>query len=220
MINLNFYQGSLDFLKKINKTDILIFIISLAVLFSLFKEDINNYLKEEPNFTNQYDIFSRDINNEIELDYILQEIVKKYDADYVNINLFHNGVRSTSGYHFKKMSCIAEGKKPGKLPKIHQLQNWVIAPFKEKLSIIKKEGFIYIDTLRKDPDPYFNHTIPNFGIESIFYVSLYDYRKKDNGQPHFIGFISFAWEKPTNLKEEDLTSMIKERERLIEFIIK
>ena len=49
------------------------------------------------------------------------------------LNLFHNGTISASGYHFKKMSCVAEGKKAGKLPKIQHLQNWVIDPSKKRL---------------------------------------------------------------------------------------
>ena len=36
----------------------------------------------------------------------------------------------------------------------------------------------------------------------------------------FIGFISFAWEKPTNFKEADLVSMEKEKSRIYEFILK
>ena len=56
-----------------------------------------------------------------------------------------------------------------------------------------------------------------YKIGSVFYVGLFDSRKKDqNGNNHFIGYLSFAWEHETNWKESDLLNMIKENENIEE----
>jgi hypothetical protein len=97
----------------------------------------------------------------------------------------------------------------------------VIDPFKEKIAETKKVGYVYIPNLPEDEDPYFNTTIPKYNIYSVFYIGLFDHRKKDSkGRPFFVGFISFGWEKPTNFDEKTLVSMMKERERITEFILK
>ncbi len=94
-------------------------------------------------------------------------------------------------------------------------------PFKTKVSIVKKVGYVYLPELKKDKEPYFSQVLTKHNIQSIFYVGLFDSRKKDKGgNNHFIGFISFAWEKPTNWKESDLVSMINEKHRIKEFILK
>lgn len=217
MIHFNFYKGSLDFIKKIGFKNIFIAFAYIVLIGATFKDNIKGYLIEQ----DQKDIFSSNINNTLELEYILTDIVKTYDVDYLNVNLFHNGTVTPSGYHFTKMSCIAEGLKPGKLPKIQNLQNWVITPFLEKVAQVKRKGYVYIPNLTKDNDPYFNTTVPKMGINSVFYVGLYNRNKTDNnGNYHFIGYISFAWEKPTKLSEKTLVSMMREKERITEFIIK
>lgn len=219
---INFGKGSLDFLKDLRKRDITMFLAFLLVCTLLLKDEIKELLTQEPKQEQtQTDIFSQGIEDAMELEYILNDIVETYDVDYINVNLFHNGTVSASGYHFKKMSCIAEGKKLGNLPRIHKLQNWVIDPFKEKIAETKKVGYVYLPNLPEDKDPYFNTTIPKYNIYSVFYVGLFDHRKRDaKGRPHFIGFISFGWEKPTNFDDNTLVSMMKERERISEFIIK
>lgn len=198
------------------KMEMLIFCFGLFVILFI---SLRSKLKKSEE--NKIDLFSSYLKDSLELEYVLNDIVKKYGLDYINVNLFHNGTISASGYHFTKMSCIAEGKKPGSLPKIQELQNRVIDPFKEKIAETKVKGFVYLKNLPEDDDAYFSKAIPTFGIYSVFYVGLFDPRKKDSsGQPHFIGFISFAWEKPTNFKERDLVSMMKERERITDFILK
>ncbi len=215
-IKFNFHKGSLDFLKKLNRRDLFI-LFTILVFFSLqFKEELKELIPHQ-----ERDIFSEGIEQQLELEYILNDMAQKYNCDYVNINLFHNGTISASGYHFKKMSCVAEGKKAGKLPKIQHLQNWVIDPFKEKISECKRIGYVYLKDLKQDKDPYFAKQIPSFGINSVFYVGLFDHRKKNKkGQPHFIGYISFAWSNPTDLKESDLVSMEKEKSRIYDYILK
>ncbi len=118
------------------------------------------------------------------------------------------------------MSCVSEGIEPGRLPLIHNLQNWVIKPFKYKFRVIKKTGSIYIPNLLVDEDPYFRVTIPRIGVKSVYYVSLYDYRYIDKyGNPHFIGFVSYCWHSKTNFSEGDLVAMKSEIDRIQEFVI-
>jgi hypothetical protein len=193
-----------------------ILLIGFLLMFYVFFKDRIKKQKE-----NEKDIFSEGIRESLELEYVLNDVVNKYSCDYVNVNLFHNGEISASGFHFKKMSCVAEGKRVGMLPKIQELQNRIIDPFKEKIAETKIKGYSYLKNLPEDKDPYFAKAIPQFGILSVFYVALFDNRKRDNsGQPHFVGFISFAWEKPTDFAESDLVSMMKERERLLEYVLK
>ena len=217
MINFNFYKGSLDLIKKIGVKNIFIAFAYLVLIGLAFKDNIKDYITKK----DHKDIFSNNINKTLELEYILNDIVKTYDVDYLNVNLFHNGTVTPGGYHFTKMSCIAEGLKPGKLPRIQNLQNWVIEPFLEKIAETKNKGYVYIPDLSKDHDPYFNTTVPKFGIKSVFYVGLFDRTTKDKkGNYHFIGFISYGWEKPTKLDEKNLVSMMREKDRITEFIIK
>ncbi len=187
MINFNFNKGSLDFIKRIGLKNGFIAFAYLFLIVLFFKDNIKDYITKH----DRKDIFSDNIHNTLELEYILSDIVNTYDVDYLNVNLFHNGTISASGYHFTKMSCVAEGLKPGKLPRIQNLQNWVIEPFLEKIAETKKKGYVYIPDLTKDHDPYFNKNIPKFGVKSVFYVGLFNINKKDkNGNYHFVGFIS------------------------------
>ena len=216
MVHFNFYKGSLDWIKKITGKDCFMVFVFLFIIASIFRKEIKEAIPLP-----KKDIFSRDIKEQLELQYILDDIVSTHNADYVNINLFHNGTISASGYHFKKMSCIAEGARTGKLPKIQYLQNWVIQPFKEKIAIVKKRGHVYIPSLEKDKDPYFSKFLPKYKTKSVFYVGLFDERKQDeNGNNHFIGYLSFAWEHETNWKESDLVNMVKEKYRIKEFVLK
>ena len=228
-IKFNFEKGSLDFFKNIRTMDIIIILMFIVLILSMFRDDIKRITsfkqKEETQVGKdtilQHDIFGEGIEDAMELEYVLNDIVKTYDVDYINVNLFHNGTISPSGYHFKKMSCVAEGKRLDKLPRIHKLQNWVVDPFKEKIAETKKVGHVYIKNLPDDQDPYFSKEIPKYGILSVFYVGLFDHRKKDSkGRPHFIGFISFGWERTTNFSEKTLVSMEKEKTRITEFILK
>ena len=176
MINFNFfnfYKESLGFIKKITGKDCFMFFMFIFIIASVFRKQIKEAIPLP-----EQDMFSRDIKEQLELQYILDDIVKTHNADYVNVNLFHNGTVSPSGYHFKKMSCIAEGSKEGKLPKIQHLQNWVIQPFKQKIAVVKKVGYVYIPNLKKDKDPYFSQFLPKYNTKSVFYVGLFDERKK------------------------------------------
>jgi len=218
MVKFNFQKGSLDFLKKITKTDIAIATLFIGLMISIFRNEFSQLLNIS--FAQQ-DIFSEGVEEGLEMELILNEISAKYDVDYIHLNLFHNGTKSASNYHFKKMSCVAEGKKVEKLPRIHKIQNWLISPIKEKLRLAKKDGHVYLDNLHNDKDVYFSKEVTKYGIESLFYVGLFDYRKRDShGNPHFIGLICYEWEHPTNFTEAELAAMEKEKERLTEFIIK
>jgi len=216
MFTFNFYKGSLSWFKKITRRDLFMVFVFCFIIASIFREEIKEMIPHS-----EKDIFAVGVDEQLDLQYILDDISLTHKADYVNINLFHNGTISASGYHFKKMSCIAEGKKVGKLPKIQHLQNWVIQPFKEKIAVVKKVGYVYIANLKKDKDPYFSQFLPKYNTKSVFYVGLFDERKQDkNGNFHFIGYLSFAWEHETNWKESDLVNMIKEKHRIKEFILK
>ena len=41
-----------------------------------------------------------------------------------------------------------------------------------------------------------------------------------NGLPHLVGFLAFQWNEPTNLSNAEKISMIKEVERIKEFVIR
>ena len=216
MFTFNFYKGSLSWFKKITRRDLFMVFVFCFIIASIFREEIKEIIPHS-----EKDIFAVGVDEQLDLQYILNDICATHNVDYLNINLFHNGTISASGYHFKKMSCIAEATKEGKLPRIQHLQNWVIEPFKTKISIVKKVGFVYLSELKKDKEPYFSQFLTKYKIGSVFYVGLFDSRKKDqNGNNHFIGFISFAWEHETNWKESELVNMIKEKHRIKEFILK
>ncbi len=231
-IRFNFEKGSLDFLKNVRKRDIFFVFISIIIVYGLFQNKIDRgflYVREkvfdekkEPKIVKvKRSIFDEGIEDEVELKYILQDIVEKYNCTYVNVNLFHNGDTTRSGYHFKKMSCVSEGRRQGKLPIIHRLRNWVIEPFAFKFAVLKKESTLYMADLKNDKDAYFNTTLPRLGCHSVFYVAIYDHRFKDHkGNSHFIGYLSFQWDKPTNFKEKTLVSMKQEETRIREFVIK
>jgi len=219
MVKFNFEKGSLDFLKTIRKRDFFTTFLFLFLVALILRDDIKEFVLKDSVI--QHDIFSEGVEEGLEMELILNEMSSKYDVDYIHLNLFHNGTKSASNYHFKKMSCVAEGKKIDKLPRIHKIQNWLISPIKEKLRLAKKDGHVYLDNLLNDKDVYFSKEVTKYGIESLFYVGLFDYRKKDShGNPHFVGLICYEWEHPTNFTEAELAAMEKEKERLTEFIIK
>ena len=230
MFNLNINTLNFEIAgTKITKRHILLLITVLVFFYGLFQEKIDKYVithieKTELTDTIKTPILSRDIFTEYvdddKVDEFVQLFCDNHKCDYVNVNLFHNGVITESGIHLRKMSCIAEGLRDGKLDLIHRLQDWVIKPFKKKFRVLKKNGYLYIPNLKLDKDPYFRVTIPRMGIESVFYVALYDKRYiNKHGEPHFIGFVSYIWGKPTNFDEGELVAMKKEVDRIREFVI-
>ncbi|GAG76040.1 unnamed protein product, partial [marine sediment metagenome] len=212
-------------------------LFSIVLFYGLFQDKIDKYIfkGEETEAQSELkvkaktdsvigpilrrDIFSEYVDQD-PVDDFVQEFCDNYKCTYVNVNLFHNGVITESGIHLRKMSCIAEGLGDGKLDLIHRLQDWVIKPFKKKFRVLKKNGYLYIPNLKLDKDPYFRVMIPRMGIESVFYVALYDKRYiSKNGKPHFIGFTAFIWDKPTNFNEGNLVAMKKEVDHIREFLI-
>ena len=52
-------------------------------------------------------------------------------------------------------------------------------------------------------------------------MAIFDKRFVDkNGLAHLVGFLAFQWDEPTNLSNAEKISMIKEVERIKEFVIK
>lgn len=231
MVNINIKSLQFELGKVlITKRHIFGSFIFIILFYGLFQDKIDKYIFTEDSKIElkkdsvigpivRRDIFSEYVDED-PVDDFVQQFCDNYNCTYVNVNLFHNGLITESGYHCKKMSCVAEGIGEGKLALIHRLQNWVIKPFKKKFKILKKNSYLYLPNLKKDTDPYFRVTIPRMGIQSVFYVALYDKRYiSKNGGPHFVGFTAFMWDKPTNFKEADLVAMKKEIDHIREFVI-
>jgi hypothetical protein len=98
---INFGKGSLDFIKDMRKRDLTMILAFLFIVGLLLKDDIKLLIFNKP-IKVEKDIFSEGIEDAMELEYILNDVVKTYDVDYINVNLFHNGTISASGFHFKK----------------------------------------------------------------------------------------------------------------------
>ena len=176
-----------------------------------------NYLKK-PVVKRDYISESIDIDP---LDDLTQELCDNYGCSYVNVNLFHNGTTSSSGYKCKKMSCFSEGLDYNRHSLMQALQNQVIEPFKLKFRAVKKDGYYYVKDLRLDKDPYFRNRMPQYGMTSIYYVAIYDKRYIDKyGKWHFKGFISYAWDHETDFPKDKLIAMRLEVERVIPIVIK
>ena len=153
------------------------------------------------------------LNDKLNLIEIMQDIVSSYDIDYINVNKFRDSLR--------KMDCVVEQNKPIHLPRIRKLQNWDTRPFIEKIAYVRRNEWVYIPNLYKDPDPYFSKTIPKYGIESVYYVAIYNYNViESDGEPQFWGFVSYGWSKPTNISQKDLAALLKEKYRFEEYILK
>ena len=212
-------------LSKLNKTNIFYSIVSVLLVCILFKNEIINYvkshdfriIKDEP--IQKKDLFGDYIDDD-NFTYILHDLQDKYNCDYVNINMFHNGTTTPTGFHFKKMSAVVEVAKKDLIPRGYALQNWSIEPFKQKFKKLHIEKVVYISDMTKDSDPYFAIQIPRYGIHSVVYVGIFDYRYKGKrGLSHFVGFMSFQYLKPTDLSNTTIISMSKEVERIKEFVI-
>ena len=223
MFNFNFNLQDIDF-SKVRKRDIFITFTIIVLLCSLFKKEIKNTFFVEKNETGQIikdDQFGAAIENSVRLQYILQDIQEKYNCTYVNVNLFHNGDSTKWGFHFDKMSCIEEAVRHDQLKRGYKLKNWSIKPFAQKFNKLYHEGHLYLPNLRTEKDAYFNTTLTRLGCISVVYSAIYDERYiNKEGLPHIVGFLSLQWDKPTNLKNVEKISMIKEVERIKEFVIK
>ena len=223
MFNFNFNLKDIDF-SKVRKRDIFITFTMIILVCSLFKKEIKNTFFVEKNEAGQIikdDQFGSAIENSVRLQYILQDIQEKYKCTYVNVNLFHNGDSTKWGFHFNKMSCIEEAARHDQLKRGYKLKNWSIKPFAQKFNKLYHEGHLYLSNLRTEKDAYFNTTLTRLGCISVVYAAIYDerYINKD-GLPHLVGFLSLQWNEPTNLKNAEKISMIKEVERIKEFVIK
>ena len=227
MINFNIDLKNLDWskFKNINLTNVFLFCCMFGVGCLFFKDEIKKKLEKQNKTAEgkiiKEDQFGRSIEKNIRFEYILQDMQEKYNCTYVNVNVFHNGDSTKWGFHFDKMSCIEEAVRHDQLKRGYKLKNWSIEPFAQKFAKLYHEGHLYLPNLRTEKDAYFNTTLTRMGCISVVYVAIYDNRYVDkNGLPHIVGFLSFQWEKPTNISNAKKISMIKEVERIKEFVIK
>ena len=222
MINFNFNLKHIDF-TKIRKMDIFTIFVVIALIYISFKKEINSFFVEK-NQAGQIikpDQFGSAIEKNVRFEYILQDMQEKYNCTYVNVNIFHNGDSTKWGFHFNKMSCIEEAVRHDQLKRGYKLKNWSIEPFAQKFAKLYHEGHVYLPNLRIEKDAYFNTTLTRLEVISVIYVAIYDKRYVDkNGLAHIVGFLAFQWNEPTNLSSAEKISMIKEVERIKEFVIK
>ena len=222
MINFNFNLKDIDF-TKIRKMDIFTIFVVIALIYISFKKEINSFFVEK-NQAGQIikpDQFGSAIEKNVRFEYILQDMQEKYNCTYVNVNIFHNGDSTKWGFHFNKMSCIEEAVRHDQLKRGYKLKNWSIEPFAQKFAKLYHEGHVYLPNLRIEKDAYFNTTLTRLEVISVIYVAIYDKRYVDkNGLAHIVGFLAFQWNEPTNLSSAEKISMIKEVERIKEFVIK
>mgnify|MGYP000577544129 CR=1 FL=1 len=154
------------------------------------------------------------------LDDLTQELADNYGCSYTNVNLFHNGITSTSGYKCKRMSVFSEGLGQESNSLMQELQNQVIEPFKPIFRRLKNKQVLYIPDVSKHSNPYFKHRMPQYRMNSIYYVAIYDKRFVDkNGKWHFKGFLVYAWDKPTKLSKSKLKALELEVERIIPIVV-
>lgn len=223
MINFNFNLKDIDF-TKIRKRDIFTIFVVIALIYNSFKQEIKEAFFVEKNKEGQIikpDQFGRIIDKNVHFEYLLQDMQEKYNCTYVNVNVFHNGDSTNWGFHFNKMSCIEEAVRHDQIKRGYKLKNWSIEPFAQKFAKLYHEGHVYLPNLRTEKDSYFNTTLTRLGVISVIYVAIYDKRYVDsNGIAHLVGFLAFQWNEPTDLSNAQKISMIKEVERIKEFVIK
>lgn len=135
----------------------------------------------------------------------LNVLVETYKADYVAINLFHNGSVALNGTHFKKMSREYEGKANGKLPFTYKFKNFDIEPFSDEFLKISQEMVLYIPDIEKYPNQYLKNMVKRTGIKSLLYVAIID--KDFWGNEIFNGFMNYEFSHVTNLSEADIEEM-------------
>jgi len=208
MFNFNFSDINIDFsfLRKIRKRDIIMTSLTILFLIVSFRREIDTYIFKRNDFITERLIQKEIVNNKLE------EIRSRNNCTYVAINLFHNGIVATNGTHFAKMTREYEAKAYNKLPLSYKLQGYDITPFSNLLLKMRIEGFIYIPNIEFFGDEYTRNTLKFFGCQSVFYVAIMENKK-------YIGFMTFEYEKPTNLSESNLESLRKEV-YLIEPLIK
>lgn len=239
MINFNIDLKNVNWskLKNINFTNVFLFFCCVWMILLFFREEIKEkYLKKDTVVKKENQKTEKDSSKVIikvdrlarklikleEFQYRLDELRETYKCDRVNINLFHNGDSTKSGWHFDKMSCEAESKLDTLPSYTTRLVNWRIEPFKKKFRQLLFEQVVYIPDLKKDISPYFRNTLPRYGAFSVVYVALFDKRMYDpiTKKNHLMGFLAFQWGKPTNLNSSKIESMKKERENLYQYIIR
>ena len=158
------------------------------------------------------------------LNRICEKLRVKYGCQYVNVNAFHNGDSTAGGWHFSKMTCIGEGLAEDKPPQLGALKNWHTGSFSESFLECNEMEYLYVPDMREHSSPYLSKTIPEFGIYSVVYVAILDRRYVDeDGLYHMPGFISFAWDHPTDSTDvtiKDIKAMKLEQYKVQKYIIK
>ena len=232
MFNFNFNNLKIDasFLRTIRKRDAFVFVMFILLVLNFFGIDLH-YLQDEKVKKNQLTNSSNDSITpdrtaralmSLELDETMQELCNKYKAEYCLANVLHNGDSTDGGYHFDKISVIAEGKKTNNRSLVRHIQGWSLVPFKPKFRNLYLDGVVYIPDLSKEKDIYFRKEMAKY-CKSIVYVAIYDDRFFDTYKgiklPHFKGVISWQWNTPTNFSQEEINAMIPEREKVKDYII-
>jgi hypothetical protein len=139
--------------------------------------EINHKPTKEPNLVEMF----LDINNSIKD--ILKDIARELDTDRASVYVFHNGVFSSHGLPFFKISCVCEIVKNG-VGVVKNLKNHSSLPLQmldNTMSNIYKNGYMTVadaldeDDLQNISCPVLCGMLKNNNIRSATSIAIYDH---------------------------------------------
>ena len=140
----------------------------------------NNKPPTEPNLVKQF----LNINSSIKG--ILRDIYDDFNASRIAVYVFHNGVYSSHGLPFFKISCICEivRKNSGVIKNIDAHNSMPLQMFDNSISYLSKHGHMIVEDADDDENenvkssPVLCGMLKSNNIKSAVGIALYD--KEDN----------------------------------------
>jgi hypothetical protein len=127
---------------------------------------------------------------------ILEELVKEFDAQWVVLWQFHNGVISTAGVPFMKMSVTHETAAPNYGTRGAPYVNIPISIFSEVLAALQKKCFLYVTA-----DGKYSTMTAIYKKEEVNHGY---YIKVTNERGSLIAVLSITYSTDTLIKDADI----------------
>ena len=155
---------------------------------------------------------SKDSNDRDEIDreihLLLEGLLRHTHASRSYIYLYHNGIVSTSGFSFQKMSCISEAVVSGIAPVASDSQGIQRSPFSELIYSLKEKGEYFVSDIQslEEKSPYIYEWCSRRHSNACYIKSVKDH------QGYIIGFvgIDYASVSERDIEEEKIRTKLNE----------
>lgn len=173
-------------------------------ILETLKQSTSNKTQDQsqPNNTHKdlIDTFTK-INTPIRQ--VLEDVANNTGADRTSVYVFHNGINSTHGLPFVKVTCLTEVMRKGTLitRKTNIHNGLSVSMFDKSVPFLSKNEYVTVPSLDSIAEDYpvVNSMLETAGAKSAVFLGMYD------ADQNMLGFMITEFEEEKTSDELDIT---------------